>query len=977
MKIAFGLSLAILLLFAVSQEALAQRKTDYTKFVNPFIGTGGHGHTFPGATLPFGMIQLSPDSRLDGWDGCGGYHYSDNVIHGFSHTHLSGTGVSDYGDLLVMPFTGEDKWENDSETKPELGYSSKFSHGLESASPGYYSVQLLDYNINAEFAVTDRCGIHKYTFPSGSKRKIIIDLEHRDKLVSSDLIFLNDSTVMGSRVSNAWAREQHFYFCLRISETPVSHRFKKDENGVSTKLILEFDDSSPFLNVKVGISSVDLKGAKNNLNSEMPHWSLPLYKKKGREKWNKELGKMHVETPNKDDKIIFYTALYHSFICPNLFTDVDGRYRGMDMEIHAAGGQNQYTIFSLWDTFRATHPLFTITQQKRTEAFITTFLRQYKEGGILPIWELNANYTGCMIGYHSIPVFTDALIKGIDGFNTKTALEAMVYSADQNHLGLEAYKMQGFISSEDESESVSKTLEYAYDDWCIGVFAEAIGEDSIAERFFKRAQGYKHIFNDKSGFMQPRYNGGWKNNFQPNEVTFDYTEANSWQYSLFAPHDIHGLRELIGGKDALEQWLDDLFSTSSETSGRHQVDITGLIGQYAHGNEPSHHMAYLYNYTNNPHKGQKFLHQIMKTLYFNSSDGLSGNEDCGQMSSWYVFSALGFYPVTPGSPYYNIGTPNVENAKLNLENGNTFEVSVSNFSQSNYYVKEAKLNGNKLSRNYILHSEIMNGGILEFEMSSTPINFSTTHPPSQQYDKEVLPVPYVMNAESIFKKKRSIALECADSSAVIEYLVVPNDVPETTASTVFSTYSSPIKIKRSSKVIFKASKGELVSPIIESNFYKTNDKWEITLNSPHYHQYSGGGNNALIDRLNGGNDFRTGAWQGFRGRDMDVQINFKKKLKLEGISVRFLQDARSWIWFPTEVQFMISKNGRDWFTLDVIKNDVSPKEYGVIIKEFTTKQQIKTKHIRIVAKYLGTIPQWHPGSGESGYIFADEIEMLR
>ncbi len=661
------ISLFFLLAFYSFSQSTAKHK-----LVNPFIGTGGHGHTYPGVSEPFGMIQLSPDTRIDGWDGCGGYHYDDSIIYGFSHTHLSGTGVSDYGDLLIMPFIGENVWENGKDNAGK-GYGSKFSHYFEDAVAGSYSVLLSDYNIHADLTTTTRCGMHKYVYPSRGNRKIIIDLEHRDRLLDSDLIFLNDTTIIGKRISDAWAKEQHFYYAINLSEAPINRYFQKNEEGKSSKLILEFGEGSPILMVKVGISAVDINGARKNLKTEMPSWNFDFYRKNNQAKWDTELNKIDIETEDKDKKTIFYTAMYHSFLNPNIFSDVDGRYRGMDMEIHQSNKHQQYTVFSLWDTFRATHPLFTITQQDRTVDFINTFLNQYKQGGILPIWELSGNYTGCMIGYHAIPVIVDAWVKGIRGFDEQLALKAMVHSANQTHLGLDFYTEQGYISSENESESVSKTLEYAYDDWCIAIMADSLGHDSLASVFYQRSQFYKNLYNANSTYMQPRYNGGWKYNFKPDEVTFDYTEANSWQYSLFAPHDVLGLIQLLGGKDNLEKWLDDLFTAPSETSGRHQVDITGLIGQYAHGNEPSHHMAYLYNFTKSPWKTQKYVHKILTELYFNDPNGLSGNEDCGQMSSWYVLSSLGFYSFAPGSDMYLLGTPLFDKYTINLENGNTFK----------------------------------------------------------------------------------------------------------------------------------------------------------------------------------------------------------------------------------------------------------------------------------------------------------------
>lgn len=946
----------------------ANSQKDYVQLVNPFIGTGGHGHTYPGAATPFGMMQLSPDSRLEGWDGCGGYHYSDKFIYGFSHTHLSGTGVSDYGDLLIFPFTGENKWNNSYRKDPEEGYGSRFSHETESAHAGYYQVLLKDDNINCEFTTTNRCGYHKYYFPEGENRKIIIDLEHRDHLIDSDLIFLNDTTIVGKRISENWAEEQHFYFAIKFSEPPTKREFKKNSQGQNSKLILEFGSGFPVLAIKVGMSAVDINGAKKNLTVEMPHWNFDDYLKQSEKSWNQELGKIDVQTPNPDNVVIFYTALYHSFLNPNTFSDVDGRYRGMDMQIHQSSDHIQYTVFSLWDTFRAAHPLYTIVQQDRTLDFIETFLLQYRQGGILPIWELSANYTGCMIGYHAIPVIVDAYNKGLRGFDTQLALRAMKNSADQNHLGLEHYKKQGFISSENESESVSKTLEYAYDDWCIAVFADSLGDDTTAKRFYERSQFYKNIYNPKSAFMQPRFNGGWKNNFKPQEVTFDYTEANSWQYSLFVPHDIMGLIQLMGGKDQFENFLDQLFTTDSKTLGRNQPDITGLIGQYAHGNEPSHHMAYLYNFTKNPWKTQKYVNLIQSTLYFNNPDGLSGNEDCGQMSAWYVLSGLGFYSLTPGTDYYVIGTPLFESYTLKLENGNEFKMKAENFAPANFYIKNIRLNKKPLNRNYIYHHEIMAGGEITFEMSPEPQEFYGNVPFVKVKDAPLMPSPYFENSEKIFVKKRKVEIKSAAPVVSIRY-TTDGSIPNETST----IYGKAIKIKASTQFIAKSYGLNSESYPIYSEFHRANTKWKIDIKNPYVNQYSGGSENALIDGIRGNSDFRTGSWQGYFDADVDVSIDFKEKKEIHGVYLSVLQDVKSWIWFPKEVVFMMSKNGKDWFPLRTVKNYESTDKFGNFLQEIGFEKDFSTRYLKIIAKNNGPCPEWHPGAGNPSYIFADEI----
>jgi predicted alpha-1,2-mannosidase len=963
------MKLLVTYIFVIFNFFSFSQTDDYTKFVNPFIGTGGHGHTYPGATIPFGFMQLSPDTRLDGWDGCGGYHYSDSVIFGFSHTHLSGTGVSDLGDVLVMPFNGPNTWTSTSDKK---GYGSKFSHKNETAYAGYYSVLLEKSNINVQLTTTAHSGFHEYKFSDFKERKIIIDLEHRDELLDSKISFINDSTLVGRRISKAWAKEQHIYFTIQLSESPL----KIHKSDIDSKLILEFSDQTPLIKVKVGISAVDIDGALNNLSKEIPHWNFDSTLKESKLKWNTELSKINIETSNINDKKTFYTALYHSFIAPNIFSDVDGRYRGMDMKIHNST-INQYTVFSLWDTFRATHPLYTITQREKTLNFINTFLNQYKQGGILPIWELNANYTHCMIGYHTIPVIVDAYVKGIKDFDTDLALEAMVYSANQNKLGLDAYKSKGFIGSKDEPESVSKTLEYAYDDWCIAVFADSIGNSKTANEFYRRSAYYKNLYNPESKFMEPKFNGGFKSTFRPDEVTFDYTEANAWQYSLFAPHDINGLINLIGGKDSLELWLDNLFTTSSETVGRHQVDITGLIGQYAHGNEPSHHMAYLYNYTNHPQKTQHYRNQILNQLYSNTPEGLSGNEDCGQMSAWYVLSSMGIYSVTPGSDIYEIGVPLFNHSHINLENGKTFNIIANSISKSNCYVKSVLLNGQKLNTPQITHTQLMNGGTLSFEMTDTLIKQYTNSSQNGIISKQFI-VPYLKNSKSTFTKKTHIELVNPNIDSPYS-----GEIYYQKSDSVIQKYLKPIKLKDSEtitswiqvpnevKTRFRKNK----SHNVVSQHKKVNHKWEIKLNSKPHPQYKGESDNELIDKQNGGTDFRTGKWQGFYAQDMSVEINLNKKTKINSISTNFTQDIRSWIWYPENVSYYYSNNGTDWTLIEIVKNEIPIDDYNNSIQKLTTNQQFKARYIKVVAKNRGVCPEWHLGKGNTTFIFADEIEI--
>ncbi|MBT3933342.1 MAG: glycoside hydrolase family 92 protein, partial [Bacteroidetes bacterium] len=617
---------SMLALFLSSCSNKNQVLTDY---VDPFIGTGGHGHTYPGATLPFGMVQLSPDTRLTGWDGCSGYHYSDSIIYGFTHTHLSGTGCSDYGDILLMPYTGELLFENGSDGNK--GYSSAFQKKNEKAEAGYYQVLLDDDHIDVELTCSKRVGFHKYTFNEVDTGRIILDLIHRDVLIDSEIKALSATKIEGVRKSSAWARNQQLFFAIEFSkaffnndievrvDTTKGHEFNF---GNGSKAVYQFVlEKDKTIMVKVGISAVSKEGAWKNLEEEIPHWDFEQVKNEANESWNKELSKIVVEGGTKEQKTIFYTALYHAMLAPDLFMDVDGQYLGRDLQIHQADGFDYYTTFSLWDTYRAEHPLLTIIDQKRTNDFINTFVKQYEQGGSLPVWEFAANETMCMIGYHSIPVIVDAYLKGIQDYDVEKVYEAMKHSANLGHLGLEAYKKYGYIPADQEPESVSKTLEYAYDDWCIAQMAKDLGKEDDYKYFIKRAQSYKNIYDKSTGFMRAKWNGSWFSPFDPKEVNIHYTEANSWQYSFYVPQDVSGLMNLMGGKEKFIEKLDQLFTENSETTGRHQSDITGLIGQYAHGNEPSHHMAYLYSYANSPWKTQEMASRIMKEMYTDQPDG--------------------------------------------------------------------------------------------------------------------------------------------------------------------------------------------------------------------------------------------------------------------------------------------------------------------------------------------------------------------
>ncbi len=963
------------LIFFVYSPVNAQQTEDidYTQYVDPFIGTGGHGHTFPGATMPFGMIQVSPDTRLTGWDGCSGYHYSDNYIYGFSHTHLSGTGVSDYGDILLMP-TDRVIFQNGADGSG--GYRAHFSHENEDASPGYYKVYLDSTDITVELTCSYRSAIHKYRYPSAENQVVILDLEHRDKLLDYKIKIIDKHTITGYRFSDAWANNQKVFYYIHFSQAVKTYYFSNPDeqklpSSSPTKLAVQFHnpENKPLI-VKVGISAVDIAGAKANMLAEIGELTFAEAKKQAKEAWNSELHKIEIKTSDKAEKVKFYTAMYHTMIAPNIYQDVDGRYRGMDLKVHQADF-TYYTVFSLWDTYRATHPLFTIIDQARTTDFIRTFLAKYKEGGIIPIWDLSACYTGCMIGYHSIPVIADAYMKGIRDYDTELALEAMVHSATQEHLGLKSYMQYGVIPIEDEGESVSKTLEYAYDDWCIAQMAQEMGESDIYKEFIRRAQYYKNEFDPKTGFMRGRIHNRWFTPFDPYEVNFNFTEANSWQYSFYVPQDISGLIDLYGGKKNFERRLDALFNANTETTGRHQVDMTGLIGQYVQGNEPSHQIAYMYNFVNAPYKTQKYVHQICSELYKTGPGGIPGNEDCGQMSAWYIFSTLGFYPVTPGNNQYIIGTPRFAEAEIYLENGNTFTVKAKNLSDNNFYIQSARLNGKPYPYSYITHDVIMEGGTLTFFMTDKPSEWATsdTSTPVTSIDKHmIVPLPFIAGGKLVFQDSTRIVLNTIDDKSSIYYKL---------GDSSFRKYDGPFTIHHSTELTIYGKRGLKKSAAFTTIFSEMNPNISLKLETQYARQYNAGGKNALIDGFYGSTDYRTGTWQGYDDTDLIATITLDTPKIIDRVSIGFLQYQKSWIFLPKEVLVSISTDGKTFHQIDKkLFTDIKKKSSNKIVNVgFPIDQKIKA--VRIHAVKAGHLPSWHPGYPYDGktWIFADEITV--
>lgn len=725
---------AILLLAGCSKKA--QEETDLAQYVDPYIGTDFHGHVFIGAHVPFGAVQVGPTNYIRGWDWCSGYHYSDSVMTGFSQLHLSGTGIGDLGDVLITPYTGQLHFTPGNIDEPLKGYASLYSHEKETAQAGYYAVSLLDYNVEVELTASERVGFHKYTFPETDSARIAINLRLGigwDRPIKTMLKQINDTTLIGYRYSSGWAVDQRVYFAIVLSKPIEGFEFQpgtkllsetEAEDAAVVGVLTYATKNKEQIKLKVGISPVSYQGALNNIQQEIPHWNFNRVRQEARNKWNKELGKIEFKHTDKSVLRTFYTAMYHAFTAPVLFNDHDGSYMGTDKNVYTNPGFQNYSVFSLWDTYRAAHPLYTIVQPERVDDMINSMLTIYKHQGKLPVWHLMGNETNCMVGYSAVPVIADAVFKGFTGFDHKLAYEAVLATSTNDEFGLKYLKSMGYIPADLERESVSKALEYAISDWAIARLAEKMGDNDNLERYNMRSKVYTKYFCPETRFIRPLLSDGtFKTPFDPFKSVHeigDYTEGNAWQYTYLVPHDVKGLIDLMGGDAAFEAKFDSFFVVTGDMGEHASPDISGLIGQYAQGNEPSHHAAYLYAFTGNQWKTAEKTRYIMDKWYTDLPDGLPGNEDCGQMSAWYVLSSLGFYPVNPANSVFVFGSPLAEQATINLPGKKKFVITAHNNNKKNIYIQSVKLNGNEIKRSYITYQEIMQGGILEFYMGITP-----------------------------------------------------------------------------------------------------------------------------------------------------------------------------------------------------------------------------------------------------------------
>ena len=722
------LSGSLLLLASCTGTAPKVMQEDrLTDFVDPFIGTGYHGHTYPGATYPFGQIQLSPDNGTQGWDWCSGYHYSDSIVAGFSHLHLSGTGIGDLADISFLPVTSEVTFkEGEKNADFVTRYAGKYSHDQESAKPGYYAVTMKNNGVKAEFTVTERAGLHRYSFPEGGENNLIINLGFAinwDKPYKTDLKVVDSLLVIGSRLSNGWAADQHVYFAARFSKPVLKSDIANVGGEGRTVGVLKFTDKQVM--VKVGVSSVSIENALANLDTSLPGWDFEATQTAASDAWEKELSKIKIQSNDSVQKTIFYTSLYHTMVAPALFSDSNGEFKGTKGDVQKADGYNRYTVFSLWDTYRALHPLYTLTQQSRVNDMVKSMLDHYKQSGLLPVWELEGNETFCMVGNHSIPVIAEAILKGIGNFDQQLAYEAMKVTSMHDRDGMGLYDKLGYMPADKIQQSVAKSLEVAIDDWSVAAVAQKLGKTEDAAYFSKRAESYKAYFDTETAFMRGKLsNGQWTTPFDPaysKHEGSDYTEGNGWQYLWLVPQNVNGLIELLGGKEPFADKLDQLFKVEEGVKGKEaSSDISGLIGAYAHGNEPGQHNNFLFNYAGRAWRTQELNRQIQTEMYTDQPEGLCGNEDCGQMSAWYVFSTMGFYPVNPSDLTYQFGSPMVQEARVEVAQGKYFTMKAPQASVVNKYIQEVKLNGQMLDRSYITHQEIMDGGTLEFTMGAEP-----------------------------------------------------------------------------------------------------------------------------------------------------------------------------------------------------------------------------------------------------------------
>lgn len=1000
-----------LLLIAASAILLAAcGRRSPASYVDPFIGTDAHGHTFPGATTPFGLVQLSPDTDTEGWDWCSGYHASDSSIIGFSHTHLSGTGGADLGDILFMPATGSVKFEPGTKADTDAGYRSRFSHKSEKARAGYYSVYLEDPRVKAELTATPHAGVHRYTFGSTTNQHIIIDLRHgiQDNVHSAAFRQVDKHTIEGWRRSNGWAADHTIFFRAEFSEPVREIRARIDgadtakvKSGEGQRVVLAVfpEGHSKDMEVRVGISPVSLEGAAANLKAEASGRKFDKLAEAAEESWNRELRRVEVCGGNDEDKTVFYTAMYHALTAPYLFSDVDGNYRGADGQVHEPAGKDalpNYALYSTWDTFRALHPLLTIVQPEVNEAVVRSMLRYYEQTGRLPVWDLHMNENNCMIGYHAVPIIADAYLKGqLPDSLGPLALEAMVHSAMQEgYGGLPYYRQLGYLPSDKENNSVSKAVEYAYDDWCIAQMARALGNDSLYKVFIRRAQFYKNHFDPQDGFFKGRASTGrFHAPFDPAEISIlgqgDFTEGNAWHYRFFVPQDVTTHIAMLGGDSAYVAAIDAMFDAPS-TEADHSPDVSGLIGQYAHGNEPSHQVAYLYSYAGAPWRTQERVNRIKRTMYTSARDGLCGNEDCGQMSAWYVLSAIGFYPVTPGSGVYVLGTPTFPKTVIRLPHGRKFTIEAKGLSSDgkNFYIQSAEFDGEPYTKSYITHGMIERGGKLVLRMGDRPNPEFGAAPEdrpvavipaadavtSEQMLGGVVFEPYLDDSLQVFGPTVTLYPKLF-SAAPGTRIVYTTDGSEPKTSSAEAGTQRGIVLSGDTDLKLRAVAPDgRMSNIKEYRFYKSVlGGAKVTLEKEPSAPYANGGAAALVDYAMGGNSYIRPQWVGFNGNDLAGVIDMGRVRSLGHVGFNAANEPGSWIVLPRDAIFEFSTDGEHYgHPVAVTTKDSRTAGSGAHYFGTSIPHGVQARYIRFVIRN-GELPDWHIGKGNPSWMFVDEI----
>lgn len=932
----------------------------YYQLVNPMIGTGGHGHCFPGPTYPFGMVQLSPDSRLEGWDGCSGYHNSDSSIYGFSHTHLSGTGVPDLCDILIQPGSGKMAIQKNFIQLPDI--SSRFKKQNEIAEVGLYSNYLDRYKVKVRLTVTPRTGIHEYRFDHTKGEKwIAIDLKHRDQLIDWEFSKISDTRISGYRRSSSWAKDQWVFFDVRSSSKIKRYLLNKD----SSQLICYFDEDLKTLRLQCAISAVDQKGASNNLDAEWTELEFDEIVIRCRSAWDRLLQRVKIEDKNwdKDQFTIFYTALYHSCIHPSLFQDADGRYRGMDQKIHQGDPKHpRYSIFSLWDTYRAAHPLYQLVFPEYNYDFILSFLGQFDECGRLPVWELAANETYCMIGNHSIPVLSYAWSDQNPKYKPDYTriLNAVEKTLSIDFSALETFKTMGFISPDKASESVSKTIENSLDFAALSI---------LTGKSLPQSSYYQNLYNPNTGFFQAKLNHSFVKPFEPSEVNFHYTEANAWQYLFGAHHDPKGMMKCFSynsnenPQSILETRLDSLFLTQMKLSGREQSDITGLIGQYAHGNEPSHHVAFLYNYAGRPDKTESYVSKIRRTLYTNSAEGLSGNEDCGQMSAWYVWTSLGFYPMLSIMPVLDPVRPAAGSVVIYPPDQKPILI-IRDDSKGKKFLGQITQNGKPIHNPIRLRP----GDKIIFEGSDSKSwkGYDLDSSFNELYFSNCL--PFVSKGERVFSESQKIELSSMNSRP-IQYFF--KSLPQQ-----INIYNKAIEINQPAEICFSQEGDTPSSNWPCAKFGLKPLGLEINLSSEYAPVYAAGGKDALIDGLHGSSDFRDGMWQGYFNKDVTLEMNLTQAQMVNKINIGFLQDQKSWILFPNEIQLKYSLDGIHWKEKN-IRHSIPQNTVEGVKNIFSFDISEPVLKIQLKCINPGPLPDWHLSKGESCWLFIDEIELTK